>query len=76
VAGALALTFLGRREAWREAGWLVYPALAGIGLKILLEDLRDGRPATQFLSFGLYGIALIVVARVRPRPREATGAGA
>jgi hypothetical protein len=76
AAGALLLTWIGRREAWREASWLVYPALAAIGLKILLEDLQEGRPATQFLSFGLYGIALIVVARVRSRPqREAPSPG-
>lgn len=75
VAGALLLTWLARRDAWREAGWLVYPALAAIGLKILLEDLQRSRPATLFLAFALYGGALIVVSRVRHRPREAHGAG-
>ncbi len=73
VAGALLLTWLGRHEAWREAGWFVYPALAAIGLKILLEDLPRSRPATLFLAFALYGAALIVVSRVRQRPREAHG---
>jgi len=76
VAGALVLTGLGRREAWREAGWLVYPALAAIGLKILLEDLPRSRPATLFLAFALYGGALILVSRVRHRPREVPPAGA
>ncbi len=76
VAGALLLTWLGRRDAWREAGWLVYPTLAAIGLKILLEDLQRSRPATLFLAFALYGAALIAVSRVRRRPREAPGAGA
>jgi hypothetical protein len=77
VAGALLLTWLGRREPWREAGWLVYPALAAIGLKILLEDLPRSRPATLFLAFALYGGALILVSRVRHRPAAATpGAGA
>jgi len=75
VAGALLLTWLGRRAAWREAGWLVYPALAAIGLKILLEDLQRSRPATLFLAFALYGAALIVVSRVRTRPREAPTGG-
>ncbi len=75
VAGALALTWIARRDAWREAGWLVYPALAAIGLKILLEDLQRSRPATLFLAFALYGGTLIVVSRVRHRPREAHGAG-
>ncbi|HEX9049784.1 MAG TPA: hypothetical protein VF841_04560, partial [Anaeromyxobacter sp.] len=75
VAGALALTCLGRCTAFKEAGWLVYPALGAIGLKILLEDLQRSRPATLFLAFALYGGALIVVSRVRHRPREAHGAG-
>jgi hypothetical protein len=68
VAGAVLLTWLGRRDAWLEASWLVYPALAAIGLKILLEDLQRSRPATLFLAFALYGGALIVVSRVRHRP--------
>jgi hypothetical protein len=69
VTGALVLTWIGKREAWVEAGWLSYPALAAIGLKILLEDLQRSRPATLFLAFALYGAALILVARAR-RPRE------
>lgn len=69
VAGALWLTWLARREPWVEAGWLTYPALAAIGLKILLEDLQRSRPATLFLAFALYGAALILVARAR-RTRE------
>lgn len=73
VAGALLLTGLGRREAWREAGWFVYPALAAIGLKILLEDLQRSRPATLFLAFALYGGALILVSRARQRVRETPG---
>lgn len=69
VVGVLWLTALARRDAWLEAGWLRYPALAAIGLKILLEDLQRSRPATLFLAFALYGAALILVARAR-RPRE------
>ncbi len=65
VAGALWLTWLARRDHWVEAGWLTYPALAAIGLKILLEDLQRSRPATLFLAFALYGAALILVARGR-----------
>jgi hypothetical protein len=72
VGGALWLTWLGRDDAWIEAGWLAYPALAGIGLKILLEDLQRSRPATLFLAFALYGAALILVARGRRREGPTT----
>jgi hypothetical protein len=70
----MVLGWLGRREAWREAGWLVYPLLAATGLKILLEDLPRGRPATLFVAFALYGAALVAVARARHRPRERASA--
>jgi hypothetical protein len=75
VAGALVLGLLGRRGAWREASWLVYPALAATGIKILLEDLPRSRPATLFVAFALYGVALLAAARSRQRGRAA-GAGA
>ncbi len=42
-----------------EGAWLVYPLLILTGLKFLVEDLRAGRPATLFVSFALYGLALI-----------------
>jgi hypothetical protein len=67
VAGTMLLAWAGRRPAWREAGWLVYPLLVATGLKVLLEDLPSGRAATLFVSFGLYGAALLVVPRLRPR---------
>jgi hypothetical protein len=72
VGGALWLTWLGREDAWIEASWLAYPALGGIGLKILLEDLQRSRPATLFLAFALYGAALILVARGRRREGPTT----
>jgi len=65
VVGALWLTWLARRDPWIEAGWLTYPALAAVGLKILLEDLQRSRPATLFLAFAFYGAALILAARAR-----------
>ncbi len=67
VGGTMVLAWVGRRPAWREASWLVYPVLVATGLKILLEDLTAGRPATLFVSFGLYGAALLVVPRLRAR---------
>ena len=72
VAGVIALAWAGRREPWREAGWLAYPVLVAIALKILAEDLPRSRPATLLFSFGLYGIALILVPRLRRPTGEPT----
>jgi hypothetical protein len=68
VAGILALAL-----AWAfvEGAWLVYPLLFLTGLKFVLEDFRAGRPATLFLSFALYGLALIVGPRLCRRPGAA-----
>jgi hypothetical protein len=67
VGGVLVLAWAGRSDSWLEAKWLAYPALVAIGLKMVLEDLPRSRPATLFLAFGLYGLALIVVPRLRRR---------
>jgi hypothetical protein len=60
-----------------EGAWLVYPLLVLTGVKFILEDFRAGRPATLFVSFALYGLALIVGPRLcrRPGGGEATAAG-
>jgi hypothetical protein len=76
VVGAVALAWLGRREAWTEAGWLAWPLLGAAGLKILLEDMPRSRPATLFVSFALYGAALILVPRLRARRGGGEGKGA
>jgi hypothetical protein len=73
VCGTMLLAWAGRRPAWREAGWLVYPVLVATGLKVLFEDLPSGRAATLFVSFGLYGAALLVVPRLRARPGGGQG---
>jgi len=65
VIGVLALAWAGRSEAWREAGWLAYPLLAAIALKIMTEDLPRSRPAALLFSFALYGAALILVPKLR-----------
>lgn len=67
VGGALLLALLGRLEGWAPTRWLAWAALVLAGVKILLEDLPRSRPATLFLSFALYGGALILVPRLRRR---------
>ena len=69
AALALGLAVLARRRALPELGWLVYPLIVLGGLKLLLQDLRDGRPATLVLSLALYGLVLTL----RAAAAEATG---
>ncbi len=76
VTGTLLLAWAGRREAWREAGWLAYPVLVATGVKFVFEDLPTGRPATLMVSLGLYGAALLLVPRLRPRAGKVAAATA
>jgi hypothetical protein len=64
---AIALALLGRWERLPEAAWLVYPLLIAGGAKLLFEDLGAGRPLTLFISFALYGGALILAPRLARR---------
>jgi len=59
-----ALAWTSRRRALPELGWFVYPLLAIGALKLLSEDLTQGRAATLFLSLVLYGGALIGAPRL------------
>jgi hypothetical protein len=61
---AVVLAWAGRRWARPELTWLVYPILAVGGLRLLLEDLPQGRPVTLFISFALYGGALFATPRL------------
>ncbi|HET9554410.1 MAG TPA: hypothetical protein VFP50_15715, partial [Anaeromyxobacteraceae bacterium] len=71
AAVAIGLAALGRVRTLGEAGQLAYPALVVGGVKILLEDLHRGRPVTLFVAFGLYGLALIAVPKLRARRAQA-----
>jgi len=61
---ALGLALAARRGAWPELGWLVYPLVVLGGIKLLLQDLREGRPATLVVSLALYGAVLVLVPRL------------
>lgn len=60
---AVVLAETARRLGLAELAWLVYPLLGLGGFKLLAEDVPAGQPATLFLSFALYGIALIAAPR-------------
>ncbi|MEY2669608.1 MAG: hypothetical protein RJA59_2246 [Pseudomonadota bacterium] len=75
VTVAVGAAWVGGRPAFAEAGWLAYPLLGFTGLKMLLEDLPRGRPVTLILGFACFGLALILVPRIRGRGRLARAAG-
>lgn len=64
---AVALAWSGRRWRVPELTWLVYPVLVWGGVRLVLEDLRYGRPITPFLALALRGSALIVTPRLVKR---------
>ncbi len=66
---ALALAWSTQRGRLPELGWLVYPTVALSGMKLVTQDLRDGRPATLVASLALYGVVLILAPRLM-RPRQ------
>ena len=72
VTVILALAWAVRTLVLVEGAWLVYAMLILTGVKFVLEDLRAGQPATLFVSFGLYGLALILGPRLCRRPSAAT----
>jgi hypothetical protein len=71
VALVLGLAWLAQRGLG-ELVWLVYPLVAVGALKLLLQDVRAGRPATLVASLGLYGSLLILLPRLL-KVRERAG---
>jgi hypothetical protein len=70
VALALAAAWLASRGL-PELAWLAWPLAALLGLKLLAQDVRTGRPATLVLSLGLGGALLILLPRLlRARERS------
>jgi len=66
AVAAVLLAALGRGRL-AAAAWLAYAVLVAAGLKLILEDFPQGRPATLFLALALYGGALIATARLARR---------
>jgi hypothetical protein len=75
ASAALLLAAGRRRTGLAELAWLAYAVLVLGAGKLLLEDLPEGRPATLFVAFVLYGGALLAVPRLlrraqAPAPRQ------
>lgn len=69
-AGALAAAWAVRFVRFGVVSLLAYPILAAGGVKLLVEDLRAGRPATLFAAFALYGATLVLVPRLLRKKRR------
>ena len=69
VVGATAavLAYLARLPHLGDLGMLVYPLLIAGGAKMIIEDFRNGRPTTLFVTLAVYGLLLVIVARLRTR---------
>ena len=69
AAAAVGLAALRVRTSVAEAGWLAWGVLGGTALKLFVQDLPQGRPASLFAAFVLYGLALLAVSRLGRRAR-------
>lgn len=70
AVATLLVAAVARRDRFREWGWLVYPLLVVVGLKMVAQDFKYSRPATLFIALALYGVALIVAPRLRRSGRK------
>jgi hypothetical protein len=75
LAFACALVCMPARLSRREYAWVAYAFLAMIALKVVVEDLPQGRPGTLFAAFAAYGAALIAIPRLVRRSDRTTVPG-
>ena len=61
---AIALVWLGSRQRLKELIWLLYPWMTFGAVKLMFEDLRQGRSTTSFISLCAFGAALIALPRL------------
>lgn len=66
-SAAIGLALACRWDRFADMRLLVYPVLTMVALKLLVEDFRVGRPLTLFITFAIYGGALIAAPRLRRR---------
>src|SRR5207248_2884058 len=65
AAAPVAITFAARSPRARELATLVTPLLLLGAMKFLFDDFGSGRAASLFITLATYGIALVVIARLR-----------
>ena len=66
VASALGLAGMDRLRPRPELMWCAYAALVAAACKIAVDDLPNGSAMTTFMSFVLFGGALIIAPRLIP----------
>ncbi|HET9062888.1 MAG TPA: hypothetical protein VFO62_06325, partial [Candidatus Binatia bacterium] len=69
-ASSLLFAGLSRLRRHPELVWMAYGALGAAACKIAIDDLPNGRPMTIFMSFILFGGAMILSPRLVPEPEE------
>ena len=74
-ASALVFAGLSRLRRHAELVWTAYGALAAAACKIAIDDLPNGRAMTIFMSFILFGGAMILAPRLVPEPEETRATG-
>jgi hypothetical protein len=65
AVAAVAITLLARFPRARELATLVTPLLILGATKFLFDDFSRGRAASLFITLATYGVALVVIARVK-----------
>jgi hypothetical protein len=65
AAAAVAITFAARAPRVRELATLVTPLLVLGAMKFLFDDFGSGRAVSLFITLATYGVALVVIARLR-----------
>jgi len=71
VAVAILLALAHRRVQLAELAWVAYLLLGIESIKLIGEDLPNGRALTLLVAFATYGIALIAVQKLVRPVREA-----
>jgi hypothetical protein len=73
-AGLILIAWVGGRFRLGELSWIVYPAIAMVAVKLLIEDVYLGRPVTIFTSLLAYSAVLILAPKLARRTSDGAAA--
>jgi hypothetical protein len=69
TALAIVVAWAGKRYGHKELSWLAYPLMALAGLKVIADDLQEGKSLMLFLSLIFFGGGLVLLPRLLRKPR-------